>query len=436
LESKAIIKAKKKKSGKLKKVLLILLLLILIGIEVFLYKMYKNGGGLGGFIATTLGHNENTVNSLPKIYCLLLGKSQNLTDTIMLASYDPKKQEAALLSIPRDTFVGENKNTADAWDKINAVYQTGVENLLEDVRNITGINVQYYIMVDTKALKVLVDEIGGVTFNVPINMKYDDKKQNLHINLKAGEQLLDGDKAEQVVRFRHNNNGTTYPVEYGTEDIGRMRTQREFLKALAKQTLVPKNITKIPEFIDIAKEYVRTNLDFDAIKDYIPYAIEFNMNNLKSEKLPGVSEVANGIWIYSINKEEAEEVIDKLFYSSIIEKDEEEKTDILLNEVPSEELIPTISSEEKEKINIEVLDGTGLSTNLSEVVTRLEKAGYKISKTGKTNLTKVTTIINKGEISEEIENDIKDILNTGVLDVGEIGSKTDITIILGTDYIM
>lgn len=158
-----------------------------------------------------------------------------------------------MLSIPRDTFIGESKSSATAWDKINAVYQTGAENVLEDVRNLTGIDVKYYVMVDTEALKVLVDKIGGVTFNVPIDMKYDDRKQNLHINLKAGEQLLDGDKAEQVVRFRHNNNGSTYPESYGIEDIGRMKTQRAFLTALAKQTLVPANITKIPDFIDIAK---------------------------------------------------------------------------------------------------------------------------------------------------------------------------------------
>ena len=85
-------------------------------------------------------------------------------------------------------------------------------------------------------------------FDVPIDMKYTDKKQGLYINLKAGVQKLDGDKAEQVVRFRHNSDGSTYPAEYGIEDIGRMKTQRNFLKALAKQTLKIENIFKINEF--------------------------------------------------------------------------------------------------------------------------------------------------------------------------------------------
>lgn len=88
-------------------------------------------------------------------------------------------------------------------------------------------------------------------------------------------------KHEQIVRFRHNNNGTTYPSSYGVQDIGRMKTQRAFLTALAKQTLVPANITKIPEFLDIAKQYVETNIDLNTIKDYVPYAVNFNTDNLK-----------------------------------------------------------------------------------------------------------------------------------------------------------
>ena len=116
-------------------------------------------------------------------------------------------------------------------------------NVLKEINELTGLDIKYYIKVDTEAFKALVDAIGGVTFDVPIDMKYTDKKQGLYINLKAGVQKLDGDKAEQVVRFRHNSDGSTYPAEYGIEDIGRMKTQRNFLKALAKQTLKIENKT-------------------------------------------------------------------------------------------------------------------------------------------------------------------------------------------------
>ena len=286
---------KKKKMSVGKKIVLVLILVILVAGSIFAYKVYKNGGGLRGFLATAIGHNQDTVKTLPKIYCLLVGKSQNLTDTIMIAEYDPQNQQASLLSIPRDTFIGTSQYTATPNDKINSIYSyRGVEGMLTEINELTGLNVQYYLIVDTEAFKVLVDTIGGVTFDVPIDMKYDDNKQNLHIDLKAGVQVLDGDKAEQLVRFRHNNDGSTYPYEYGIEDYGRMRTQRAFLTALAKQTLVPENIFKINQFIDIANQYVETNLDFNAIKDYIPYIVEFNVDNLKTEQLPGESVLTNG----------------------------------------------------------------------------------------------------------------------------------------------
>lgn len=429
-------KEKKRKGGLGKKIFLIILLILIVLGVIFAYKVHKNGGGISGMIATTLGHDENTVNKLPKMYCLLLGKSQNLTDTLILASYDPKTQEAAMLSIPRDTFIGDDKSSASAWDKINAVYQTGPENLLEDVRKITGIDVRYYVMVDTEALKVLVDKIGGVTFDVPIDMNYDDNKQGLHIHLEAGVQKLDGDKAEQVVRFRHNNNGTTYPTSYGIEDIGRMRTQRAFLTALAKQTLVPSNITKIPDFIDIAKNYVETNLDFDAIKDYVPYAVNFNVDNLKTDKLPGVTEVANGYYIYSVDEEEAQEVINNLFFAQKVESQDEDGN-IISNTDSSENVADEeISDIKKSEINIEVLNGSGSSTNLSEIVAKLEAAGYSVDKTGKTTTTAKTTIINRGEVSDSIKNDIKKILGTESLSTGQSSGNTDVTIIIGTDYIL
>ena len=429
---------KKKKGGKAKIILLIILLIILICGGLFAYKVHKNGGGLQGMAATLLGHDEETVNKLPKMYCLILGKSENLTDTIMLASYDPKTQEAALLSIPRDTFVGTSESNASPSDKINAIYnmytnkQKGLEKLLEKVRKLTDIDVRYYVMVDTKALRALVDEIGGVTFDVPIDMKYDDNRQNLHINLKAGVQKLNGDKAEQVVRFRHNNNGTTYPSSYGVQDIGRMKTQRAFLTALAKQTLVPANITKIPEFLDIAKQYVETNIDLNTIKDYVPYAVNFNTDNLKTDKLPGAAQYINGWSFYKADKTKTAELIKELFYTQV-KTDDTDGNSISENTVSEGS---TSTKLDRAKINVEVLNGSGSNTNLSEFVAELKSAGYRVNKTGKTTTTSKTAIINRGEVSDDIISDIKKILATGSSTTGSSNGSTDVTIILGTDYIL
>lgn len=412
------VKNKKKKRGIGKKIILVILFIILLAGSILGYKVYKNGGGAKGLLMTAMGHDKDTILTLDKIYCLILGKSQNLTDTLILASYDPKDQSAALLSIPRDTFIGDYKSSATSWDKINAVYQTenGPQKLMKYVTDITGINVKYYLMVDTEALKVLVDEIGGVTFNVPIDMDYDDSSQDLYIHLKAGEQLLDGDKAEQVVRFRHNNDGSTYPSEYGQEDIGRMKTQREFLKTLAKKLLSWNSVTKINNLLDIAEQYVETNLDFKAVKDYIPYAVEFNINNLKTAVLPGVPEFANVVWIYSSDKEETKKVVNKLFFN--------------INEEESE-----VSDEEKEEIRIELLNGIGNEERFDEVSDTLKRMGYNIKSTGSTSKTSKTTIINRNNAPENITEDIKNVLKIGNILQGNSSNNIDITIIVGEDIL-
>ena len=417
---------KKKKNRVFIRILLIIFLIISIAAGIFIFKWQKNGGGWKGAIKTTLGYDET--KQLDKIYCLLLGQSQNLTDTIMIASYDPNNQQASLLSIPRDTFIGENKAYSSGYDKINAVYSAeGIEELLDDVNNITGLNVEYYLKVDTEALKVLVDEIGGVYFDVPIDMNYTDRKQNLYINLESGYQLLDGDKAEQVVRFRHNSDGTTYPSEYGGEDLGRMKTQRAFLTALLEQTIENMDITKIFSFLEIAEQYVKTNLDFNVIKEYVPYVLDFKIENLKTATLPGIAEQASvtGIWIYSVYEDEVEEVIDELFYGK-----SSNQTDGNITEGNT----LTGADTGAEEINIEVLNGSGSSNKLSAVIDELEMAGFNVSQIGNTSTTSNTTIIEREDINNVSSQKIKEVLRTQNIISGESNQIVDVTVIIGTDY--
>ncbi len=409
---------KKKKRGIARKILLFLLLVILVTVGILAYKVHQNGGGLSGLLATAIGHNQETRKNLPKMYCLLLGKSQDLTDTIIVAEYDPQYQQASMLSIPRDTFVGTSRSTATPSDKINSIYCYSPEKLLRKVNELTGLNIKYYLTVDTSAFREIVDAVGGVTFNVPIDMKYDSNWQKLHINLKAGEQLLDGDKAEQLVRFRHNNDGTTYPYSYGMEDLGRMRTQREFLKALAKKALSFENIFKINEFIDIAKKYVETNMDFDAIKDYIPYAVDFKLEDLQAQHLPGAPEYANTYSFYFADEAETAEIIDKFFLNPVIE-----------DNVDTSEI--DTSGIEKDKIKVEILNGSNSVAKLERIKKRIEKAGYTIEKTSDIAITERTVIINRGDIAEAAQKELKLLAEAKTLSSGE-KTEVDVTIIIGS----
>lgn len=119
-------KNKRKKKKVWKKILLLIFIILLIFIGIFAYKTYKNGGGLSGMLATAVGHDENTKKDLNEIKILLMGVSTDLdaelTDTIMVASYNPNTQTANLLSIPRDTFTGKYQSKATASQKINCLY--------------------------------------------------------------------------------------------------------------------------------------------------------------------------------------------------------------------------------------------------------------------------------------------------------------------------
>ena len=294
---------------------LFLFIIVILGILIGLlyYKTQENGGGLRGALITILGLTPQEVENLETKNVLLLGVSKDLdstlTDTIIVCSYNPKTQTAYMLSIPRDTFVGKNQNTAKGTDKINSLYSKSPEKLLEKVSDITGMDVEYYAIVDNNALIEIVDIIGGVNFNVPIDMDYDDPTQDLHIHLSQGMQKIDGKKAEQLLRFRHNNDGTSYPVEYGDNDYGRMRTQREFISETLKQTLVIKNIFKSKEILDTVFNNIETNMEIKELLPYIPDAVEFDINSIISNQLPGESKKLNNLWFFVYDKKETKNLV-------------------------------------------------------------------------------------------------------------------------------
>lgn len=436
-------KKKKKKKSKVGRVIKIILLLLLIALVifgcVFAYKMAKNGGGLQGFLATAIGHDENTLKNLDKLTVMLVGISGSeanykLADTIMVCSYDPKIQKASILSIPRDTYVGKDSSNPSSSYKINATYRNGenIEGMLEYVNQITGLDIKNYVIVDTVALRQLVDAIGGVTFNVPMDMYYVDLTQAepLYIDLKEGEQVLNGEQAEGLLRFRKNADGTTYDYDYGGDDFGRMRTQRNFIAAVLKQTLKPENIFKITELIDIAARNVKTNMSFDTVKDYIPYAVNFNADNLNTGMLPGESDNPKGVWIYIYDKKETKALVEELFADPVITETEGEgqATNSVDNTTTSN------TDNNSDAIRIELLNGSGVSSNLAKVTKILEDAGFKVTKAGTTSSTAKTNIINRTNKSTTIEDKVKEAIGTGSVSKGAEISNVDFTIVIGKDY--
>ena len=201
-------------------------------------------------------------------------------DTNILVRFDVPNKRIDLVSLPRDTLLhNEYRN-----NKLNFAYaKGGTELLMEQIENLLGVPVDFYVTVNLKGFIALVDQIDGVDFDIPINMDYDDPYQDLHIHFTKGPRHLNGQEAMEVVRFRHNNDGTGY----GTEDIGRIGTQQAFLKAVAKQLLQIGNVKNIPALVDIFYTYVKTDLTTGNLVWLGNEALNIGTENIHFATLPG-----------------------------------------------------------------------------------------------------------------------------------------------------
>ena len=209
------------------------------------------------------------------------------TDTMLLASYDVTNQKATVMSIPRDTMVNVS------WDikRINSVYNyygggdRGIQYLYKEIAQLVGFEPDYQVVVEWDAVGQIVDAMGGVWFDVPRNMNYDDPYQDLHIHQAKGYRLLTGDDAMQVLRYRHDND-----MRYGYPDgdLGRIKTQQAFLTAMVDQLLQIKNVTKINQFIQVFQNNVETDLSFQNILWFAQQAIlgGLSMENVEFVTMP------------------------------------------------------------------------------------------------------------------------------------------------------
>ncbi|MGB7275352.1 MAG: LCP family protein [Geitlerinemataceae cyanobacterium] len=214
--------------------------------------------------ATESGY-EPTVNSL-----------EGLSDSMLLVRFDPKTTKVSLLSIPRDTY---------AWvegfgeTKINEANRVGGPALSAKTlsRLLDGVRIDRYVRINVFAVEKLIDALGGVTLYVPQDMKYTDNTQHLYIDLKEGEQRLDGEQALQFLRYRYD----------GLGDIGRIQRQQTFMRALMEQTLSPGTVVKLPQILSVVQEYIDTNLSLEEIVALSGFASSISRENTQMLMLPG-----------------------------------------------------------------------------------------------------------------------------------------------------
>jgi LCP family protein required for cell wall assembly len=193
---------------------------------------------------------------------LIFGKDKGVnTDTIMVGAYDGKARKAYLISIPRDSKVAVKRSAK----KINSAYpagyshgggqEGGVAQLRREIKTIIGFTPDYYISVDLAAFVQIVDAVGGVTVDVPIDMNYDDKYQDLYIHFTKGEHVMNGAEALRFARYRKGNGGKNTITDYQ-----RIENQQAVIKAVKDKLLSPGSLTKIPSFVNIFTKNVDTDM--------------------------------------------------------------------------------------------------------------------------------------------------------------------------------
>nr|WP_297282415.1 LCP family protein [uncultured Agathobaculum sp.] len=229
----------------------------------------------------------NSGTRIDDVFTFVVGavdEDETRTDALMVATMDVNKKTINIMNIPRDTMC--NNGLSGASRKINAAYgmSKGIEQTKIEIERLMGFKPDKYVIVNFDGIAAIVDAIGGIDYEIPFRMEYDDPSQDLHIDLYAGMQHLDGKQTVEFLRWRHNND---YSVQYPNGDEGRVENQQKFLKALAAEVFQLKNITKVPDIADAVFQNVKTDLTAGELLWMGMQALQIKNENIQFFTLPG-----------------------------------------------------------------------------------------------------------------------------------------------------
>lgn len=232
----------------------------------------------------TSGHKQGCYTFLVAAY----DQTGANTDTILVGRLDTKEGTLNVVSIPRDTLT----DVSWANKRVNSILVArgnDPDKFVDSMADLLGFEVDCYVLLDMRAIANIIDTIGGITYNVPVNMNYDDPTQDLYIHINKGEQLLNGEDAVKVMRFRSG---------YATGDIGRIGTLQDFLMTTAKQMLTLGNIPNLPKILEIVEENVRTDLTTSNISFFVRQFLLLDSDDINFYTLPGWDNMINGASYY------------------------------------------------------------------------------------------------------------------------------------------
>ncbi|MDD2481763.1 MAG: LCP family protein [Lutispora sp.] len=230
----------------------------------------------------------------PILNILIMGIDDARSDFMMVVRYNKENNKAAFISVPRDTRVSIGNY---GYNKINSAVarKEGIPLAMDTVGDLLSIPIHHYVEMDFKGAEKIIDIMGGVKMKVDEPMNYTDPTQNLYIDIKAGEQVLNGKNAVNFVRYRSG---------YANGDLGRIRAQQDFAKALIKHMTSAKILPKAFSILDTASKYVKTNMEQSEMVSYALKLKDINPEDIKMYTLPGDGAYIDKVSYFVYDEEE------------------------------------------------------------------------------------------------------------------------------------
>lgn len=255
--------------------------------------------------AKPLSSNSKRKDGVYTFMIIGMDKVAYNTDTIMVGRMDTVNHSVEIVNIPRDTYV----NVRTKIKKINSIYpyavtrgENGVKNLRRGIEKLVGFPIDSYAFIDIEAAAKIVDTIGGVDYEVPVNMHYDDPGQDLHIDIDKGMQHLDGEDFVKVMRFRNT---------YQQGDLDRIKVQQDLLSTLSSELLSAGNIKNIDELLDIYNRYVDTNLTKNNLYFYLQQFLLMDKDAIHFQMMPNTPAMVDELSYVFINEKEWIKIINE-----------------------------------------------------------------------------------------------------------------------------
>ena len=280
-----------------------------------------SGGQSGGVPAGDISADQSGQSGGPAplerrdgVYTVLLAGTDAegyRTDVMMVMCYDTVAQKVGVVSVPRDTITSRESGN------VKLVYGPGgVEQRVEDIAQMIGVPIDYYILVNLQGFITLVDYLGGVELDIPLDMNYDDPVQNLHIHFTKGTHLVDGQGAMEAVRYRHDNQDSpNYQANQWYSDVQRTEMQQQLLTKLAKKVLSWDSLTRLGGFVEIFNQNVETDLSLSEMLWFAQKAVDLDPSaGVDTQTLEGRGDANyNGqSWCFELDGAKAVETVNRL----------------------------------------------------------------------------------------------------------------------------